>query len=157
MGSPSGQDNRTGFEEEFYRALDRHGNSGTPEMWLFFKQVVDESDPGEQLQRVLAFRSELVKNKSLLFNKFENLAHWRELIQELLLRKLFELLSARSAVGQDVQSTSAEQRQVQRVSAGTEERSSTISPETQQAFESLGEVLSTAAKSIHSRRLLGPK
>src|SRR2546421_11071585 len=38
MGSPSGALGKTGFEEEFDRALARNQNTGSPEMWLFIKE-----------------------------------------------------------------------------------------------------------------------
>src|SRR5438046_3883821 len=39
LGSPSGQGNRTGFEEEFYRSRERFDDAKSPEIWLFFKEV----------------------------------------------------------------------------------------------------------------------
>src|SRR5258708_40168340 len=46
-GSISGKHGKTGFEEEFDRSLERRAKDGSPEMWLFFKDVdaVTRSDP----------------------------------------------------------------------------------------------------------------
>src|SRR5207253_9564278 len=51
---------KTGFQEEFERALDRRSKSGEPEIWLFFKDISDEerNDPGEQLRKVLKFQAD---------------------------------------------------------------------------------------------------
>jgi len=58
-GSSSGEDGKTGFEEEFERALERHDRTRSPEMWLFFKEVDPQrrADPGQQLQKVLEFEA----------------------------------------------------------------------------------------------------
>jgi hypothetical protein len=98
-GTPTGADGRTGFEEEFERALTRRTKTGVPEMWLFFKDVdaADREDPGEQLKRVLAFRAQEVAAKRLLFNEFADTPIWRQKISTLLHRHLLKLFRTSSA------------------------------------------------------------
>jgi hypothetical protein len=95
MGSPSGALGKTGFEEEFDRALARNQNTGAPEMWLFIKEVdaTRTSDPGEQLRRVLEFRKKQEEGKQLLFKEFKDADSWRELLRSLLLRRLLRAIA----------------------------------------------------------------
>ena len=65
-GSQSGKF-KSGFEEEFERALNRRRQSVSPEIWIYFKRVDDTSDPGEQLRQVLTFRKNLEQHRTLLF------------------------------------------------------------------------------------------
>src|SRR5688500_771585 len=53
-GPPTGAFS-SGFEEEFLAAERRAANDHRPEVWLFFKDVQDTSDPGPQLLQVLKF------------------------------------------------------------------------------------------------------
>src|ERR1035438_4525051 len=57
-GQPSGV-HSSGFEEEFERARQRRKRDGAPEVWLVFKDVDPAKlhDPGEQLKKVVEFRS----------------------------------------------------------------------------------------------------
>ena len=59
-------------EEEFHRALNRWKNTGTPEIFVFFKHVDTASmaDPGEQLKKVLAFRKSLEESRKVLYHFF---------------------------------------------------------------------------------------
>jgi hypothetical protein len=94
-GSRSGNGAKTGFEEEFDRALARRSTTQCPEMWLFFKEVepVRMADPGEQLQKVLAFRSREIELKRLLYKEFSTLQEWQELVADLLHRQMLRLLA----------------------------------------------------------------
>ena len=38
-GTPTGDGNKTGFEEEFCRSLEKYKLNGTPEIWLFLKKL----------------------------------------------------------------------------------------------------------------------
>jgi hypothetical protein len=62
----------SGFEEEFEQSIDRRRRQGRPEISLFFKEIADEflRDPGEQLQKVIAFKDRLIRGKLLLFEEF---------------------------------------------------------------------------------------
>jgi tetratricopeptide (TPR) repeat protein len=59
-------------EEEFHRAMDRWKNTGSPEIFVFFKHVDTASmaDPGEQLKKVLAFRKSLEDSRHVLYRFF---------------------------------------------------------------------------------------
>src|SRR3990170_3510588 len=62
-GQPTGTGEYTsGFEEEFERARKRCERTGSPEIWLCFKQVepMQAEDAGEHLKRILAFRQSQV-------------------------------------------------------------------------------------------------
>src|SRR5215208_2347008 len=67
-GSQTGEYS-SGFEEEFERAIRRAKETGSPQVWLAFKQIDPEflKDTGEQLQKVMAFRQKQIDQwKSLL-------------------------------------------------------------------------------------------
>ncbi len=83
----------SGFEEEFTRARDRRAIEGKPEIWLFFKNVDEESrkDPGDQLKRVLKFKDEQVQLKELFFKEFDDSEKWGELINDDLIAYVLEL------------------------------------------------------------------
>jgi HEAT repeat protein len=91
-GTPTGKFD-SGFEEEFERARTRYREEGTPEIWLFFKQVDSDRlrDPGPQLQRVQSFRSEQITRREVFFKEFANDSDWRELFLELLSRYLLKI------------------------------------------------------------------
>jgi hypothetical protein len=93
-GTPAGADGKTGFEEEFERALDRWTKTTEPEIWLFFKEVSEEDrkDPGEQLKKVIAFRDREEKARRLLFQQFTDVEDWRQRIAPLLNRQLLRLV-----------------------------------------------------------------
>jgi hypothetical protein len=93
-GTPAGPDGRTGFEEEFERALDRRTKTAEPSIWLFFKEIPEEErkDPGTQLKKVLAFREREEKAKRLLFQQFTDVEDWRYRITPLLHRRLLQLM-----------------------------------------------------------------
>ncbi len=91
-GQPTGT-YTSGFEEEFERARKRRAETGTPEIWVFFKHVEPAlvDDAGEQLQRVLAFRKEREASKELLFKEFLDPKGWKEKLFECLLRYILSL------------------------------------------------------------------
>lgn len=152
-GSASGNDGKTGFEEEFDRALDRRTQSGSPEMWLFFKDVdaVTRSDPGPQLQKVLAFRGREIEAKRLLFKEFCDPAAWREMLSELLHRQMLRLVTARPASTREVQSTGTPQSKVgASEGAGGSPKSQ---PKDASAFISLAEILKHAEQKVRSEKI----
>jgi hypothetical protein len=78
-GQPTGHAEYTsGFEEEFERAFQRRTSSGSPEIWLFFKDVEAalRQDPGEQLQKVLLFRQRCETEKKIFFKQFTTTDDW---------------------------------------------------------------------------------
>jgi Domain of unknown function (DUF4062) len=93
-GQPTGHPKySSGFEEEFYRARQRREQSGTPEMWLFFKDVEPavRQDPGEQLQKVLQFKNACISEKQILFKEFGTTEEWANLLRNDLLLHLLRL------------------------------------------------------------------
>jgi hypothetical protein len=74
----------SGFEEEFQRSLARRASDGRPEMTLFFKEVEPEflRDPGDELKKVLAFRTDLVAKKILLFETFADVSEFEKKLRK---------------------------------------------------------------------------
>jgi len=64
----------SGFEEEFETTVARRSKHGRPEISLLLKDIDEEfrRDPGDQLQRVLAFRQRLIDEKLILFENFSS-------------------------------------------------------------------------------------
>ncbi len=62
----------SGFEEEFELSVARRAREGRPEISLFFKNIDEQfmRDPGDQLQKVIAFKKKIVDTKLLLFEDF---------------------------------------------------------------------------------------
>ena len=83
----------SGFEEEFLLARSRRTATGSPELWLFFKAVDEESlrDPGDQLKKVLNFKNELIKSKELMFKEFSEIKNWSTVIYDSLLQYVLDL------------------------------------------------------------------
>jgi hypothetical protein len=97
MGSPASVGGTlTGFEEEFHRAAERSEKTGTPEMWLLFKEVPQgpRADPGPQLQKVLNFRREQTEKKQLLYKAFSTTDDWSRIMRQCLQRQLLRLVNA---------------------------------------------------------------
>ncbi len=94
-GTLSGLDSKTGFEEEFDRAMNRRAETGSPQLWLFFKDIdaSHRADPGEQLRRVLAFRDRVTATKELLYRSFSDTGMWREIISDFLSRQMIRLVT----------------------------------------------------------------
>jgi hypothetical protein len=65
----------SGFEEEFRTSFERKQAGGVPEMSMLFKTVGEEflKDPGEDLQKVLRFKDELISGKQVYFEHFGDL------------------------------------------------------------------------------------
>jgi hypothetical protein len=65
-------------EEEFERAKQRLGATGSPEIFCFFKQLDLPSlaDPGEQLSKVLEFRRRLEESHQVLYRTFTTAAQF---------------------------------------------------------------------------------
>ena len=95
-GSPTGSF-RSGFEEEFERALKRWRETRVPELWLYFKSVASDqlADPGEQLRSVIAFRDRLEAQREVLFKTFSNESEWKDLLCDTLLKYLLQRLQLR--------------------------------------------------------------
>jgi hypothetical protein len=155
MGSPAGPTGKTGFEEEFERALTRNTADGTPEMWLFLKEIdaARAADPGEQLRRVLEFRKEQEAAKRLLFKEFKDVGSWRELLYGLLLPRLIQAVTHRPTGTKDDQSSGIAPSQNTGLNA---EAPKAVSKKGELAFSSLADVLDLAAGRVRSEKLLVP-
>jgi tetratricopeptide (TPR) repeat protein len=70
-------------EEEFHRALDRFKGTGRPEIFVFLKKIPPKmmADPGEQLQKVLDFRRELEKTRTILYREYTGKAQFGEEVE----------------------------------------------------------------------------
>lgn len=90
-------DYSSGFEEEYERARSRSADTGSPEIWLFFRQIPQDflADPGEQLQKVLAFQQSIRANGELLYKEFADEDAWKAMLWEYLTAHLIRLSAPR--------------------------------------------------------------
>lgn len=152
-GSSSGLASKTGFEEEFDRSLERRTKSKTPEMWLFFKEVepVRRSDPGEQLQRVLAFQQREIEAKRLFFKEFRDTPAWREILADMLQRQMLRLVANQTAVEKEVRSASSSRADAE--SPQGSDGSPKPQPKGSAASTSLADLLKEAESKVRSGKL----
>jgi hypothetical protein len=77
----------SGFQEEFERAKARNLKDGSPGIWLYLKKLdpTGAADPGEQLQRVLAFREAQQKADQIFYKEFEQSDDWSKLLHDRLI------------------------------------------------------------------------
>nr|WP_300148890.1 DUF4062 domain-containing protein [Propionicimonas sp.] len=92
-GTATGNGFDSGFGEEFARALDRWERKGEPRIALFFKQVDNESlrDPGDQLKKVLEFRSSIEEKHTAFYNLFESTDELKIQVFQLLVEAVVRL------------------------------------------------------------------
>ena len=97
----------SGFEEEYQRSVDRHQRSGIPEISLFFKNIEDAltKDPGEQLQKVLAFRNSIMSQRSLLFESFDTYQEMEGLARRCLIHYVTRLTRKESTEASQTNTT----------------------------------------------------
>ena len=91
-GSPTGEFS-SGFEEEFERAVSSRRESDSPEIWIYFKQVDDTSDPGEQLRQVLGFRRRVEQRRELFYQRFRSTSEWETSFHDDLLKYVLKRAS----------------------------------------------------------------
>lgn len=74
----------SGFNEEFTIARHQRIKSNKPEIWLFFKNIDEDSlkDPGPQLRKVIDFKEKQIQLKELMFKEFNDADDWRNLISD---------------------------------------------------------------------------
>jgi hypothetical protein len=74
----------SGFEEEFTIATTSNKKSKKPLVSLFFKKIdaTALSDPGEQLQKVIKFKKNIIDEKALLFQEFESSEDFESVIRK---------------------------------------------------------------------------
>jgi len=97
--SPGGEKYSSGFEEEFFRALARNEKTGIPQMSMFFKEVepATQSDPGEDLKKILDFKTSLIASKKILFGDFKDIQDWKTKTRNHLERHLLRLLNPKTS------------------------------------------------------------
>ncbi len=92
-GTPPAEKSRysSGTEEEYELARRLHKETpGKPEVFLYFREVPEEmlADPGEQLQKVLAFRKKIEEERALLYARYAKPKEWEELLMNQIARWL---------------------------------------------------------------------
>ena len=85
----------SGFKEEFDLAFKRKKYESEPEIFMYLKKIDTEllGDPGEQLKKVINFRSWLNSSKELLYKEFVNNDDWDKLIYDNLLEYILKINS----------------------------------------------------------------
>lgn len=74
----------SGTEEEYELARSLHKQHATPQILLYFRDVCEEmlSDPGEQLQKVLAFRRKVEQERALLYKRYADAGEWENAVMK---------------------------------------------------------------------------
>jgi hypothetical protein len=90
-GQPSGT-HTSGFEEEFERARERRKGQDKPEIWLVFKDVHQDklNDPGDQLKKVMDFRSRQEALQEVMFKTVRDAEDWKSKLLGWLLDHVFD-------------------------------------------------------------------
>lgn len=80
-GTPSSQEFSSGTEEEFTIAYERFKKTGRPYMLLYFRSVPQAmmADPGEQLRKVIEFRTKIEIERLFLYRVYDKSKQWKEL------------------------------------------------------------------------------
>lgn len=89
-GTPTG-DHSSGFAEEWSLAYDRHVRSGSPDLWLYFKQTPEasESDDANQRDRVAEFRGQIEATEAAFYKIFVGCDEFTTLLRNRLLDEVF--------------------------------------------------------------------
>jgi HEAT repeat protein len=92
-GKPTGKCD-SGFKEEFDIAVERNRISKKPEICLYFKKIDEDAikDPGEQLKKVLDFKTELSDGNKVLFYEFNTPEDFEKYTHDHLLSYLYNLI-----------------------------------------------------------------
>jgi HEAT repeat protein len=95
----------SGFEEEFRTSVARREQTGKPEIKMLFKAVEPSrlADPGQELTKVLGFKDELVRNRTVLFEQFDDLSAFRKKFTACITRHVQNLVAADVEQAQDDQ------------------------------------------------------
>ena len=96
-GMPSGK-YTSGTEEEFEIAYERYKKTGRPHLLLYFRSVPQDmmADPGEQLQKVVKFRTRIEVERIGLFKTYETPQQWKDLLMRHVSEWLYNRLDGRS-------------------------------------------------------------
>lgn len=70
----------SGTEEEFSIAYKRFRETGSPHILLYFRSVPQAmmADPGEQLRRVIGFRTKIEVERKVLYKVYDKPAQWKD-------------------------------------------------------------------------------
>nr|WP_323777237.1 hypothetical protein [Amylibacter sp.] len=73
----------SGFEEEFVRAKKRIEDGLMRDMAIYFKdvEVPQGMEPGEEIKKVLTFRTQCIDEKRVFFKGFENVQDFRDVVR----------------------------------------------------------------------------
>jgi hypothetical protein len=83
----------SGFEEEFERSSERVQRTNMPEMAMYFKAIPADflTDPGEDLQKVIAFKQRIISEKIILFGTFNEPDEFQKCVREKITEYLIRL------------------------------------------------------------------
>lgn len=85
-GSPPSDDRKytSGFEEEFERSVKSRRTDQRPEISLLFKTIDPEllKDPGEELKKVLAFKTKIISERAVLFQSFSGALEFDDRVRD---------------------------------------------------------------------------
>lgn len=76
----------SGFEEEYYLALELREKGEMQEIMLFFKDMSEDlrHDPGEQASKVIEFRHSVEAKREVLYSTFDTPEAWKEVLYDIL-------------------------------------------------------------------------
>jgi tetratricopeptide (TPR) repeat protein len=96
-GMPSGQYS-AGTEEEFEIAYERYRKTGSPHLLLYFRSVPQDmmADPGEQLQKVIKFRTRIEVERIGLFKTYDTPYQWKDLLMKHLSEWLYHRVDGKA-------------------------------------------------------------
>lgn len=100
-GTPTGKYS-SGFEEEYEFAKELNEKRGTPQIWLYFREIPEEmlKDPRRQLQKVLQFRKKIEREHAFLYTSYLKEKDWKEKFEQHLCKWLDEKYLDRLAEAQ---------------------------------------------------------
>lgn len=105
-GKPTGKTD-SGFKEEFEIARDRFQKDQKPDIHIFLKEISQESliDPGDQLKKVLEFKTWLTETNEYFYKRFRDLNDWKKYIFDDLFEYIYSLYADDSENKQLIQKT----------------------------------------------------
>ena len=98
-GTPTGEAS-SGFAEEWSLASGRFEETGSPDLWLYFKEPGKDVPETEQLAKVRAFRDEVQSAEAAFYKLFTGLTSFERLFRERLLDHVLQHTAlTRSQIG----------------------------------------------------------
>lgn len=94
--SPSGQKKyQSGTEEEYeWVSRQRATGEGRPEIFIYFKQVVDPdtlNDPGPELQKIIKFKTRASKKHRRFYKEYRNAEEFKLIVKDHLIQWLLDI------------------------------------------------------------------